>query len=228
MWCGSFPADRLGPTTRARRPVAALKMRPRSNHLLRTTLSRGCRLLCALLALASGIVAAADPYAFGDIRLGASFDELARLLDFRDIQAALDKQLAAKAAKPDLGRRGYGCVRRADMYADVTCVSHDETIGGAPAREIRLQFLNGILQQFSISAEIGESEKVLAALRGQYGAAHEVRSARAGAFASRHWRNADSTIAAYSGNDLVFVSFELADYAQAVKRRQRGAVSTPP
>jgi hypothetical protein len=55
------------------------------------------------------------------------------------------------------------------------------------------------------------------------GAPHETRAATGRAFASYHWRNTDSTVAAYSGKDLVFVSFELARYGKAVERRQREA-----
>ena len=36
-------------------------------------------------------------------------------LDFRDIDASL----AQKAGKPDLGKRGYGCMQREDDFADV-------------------------------------------------------------------------------------------------------------
>jgi hypothetical protein len=200
-------------------------MRILSDHESRITDHREFRRLGAAIVLAFGIVAvaAAEPYGFGNIQLGASFDELAQSLDFRDIHVALDRQLAAKAARPDLGRRGYGCMRREDPYADIACVSHEEKVGGMPTREIRLQFLNGILQQFSITAEIAEINTVMAALRRRHGAPREVKAATAGTFASYHWRNADSTIVAYSGKDLVFVSFELAGYREAVERRQRRA-----
>lgn len=203
-------------------------MQLHSNHESRITSHRSSAAAWQIggsLALVLGLVAttAAEPYSFGDIRLGASFDELSRLLDFRDIQVALEAQLAAKATKPDLGRRGYGCMRREDPYADIACVSHEEKVGGTPTREIRLQFLNGVLQQLSITAEIGEFEVVLAALRQHHGAPQETRPATARAFAPYHWRNADSTIAAYSGKDLVFVSFELAGYGKAVEWRQREA-----
>jgi len=194
-----------------------------TNHESRITTHRWLRRLGASLVLTLGVVlaAAAEPYAFGNIRLGTSFDDLAPLLDFRDIDVALDRQLAAKAARPDLGRRGYGCMRREDPYAEVACVSHDEKVGDTPTREIRLQFLNGVLQQFSITAEIAEIESVMAALRQEHGAPRETKAATAGAFASYHWRNADSAIAVYRGKDLVFVSFELAGYRQAVEQRQR-------
>lgn len=85
---------------------------------------------------------AAEPYGFGNIRLGASFDELARALDFRDIHAALDRQLAAKAATPDLGRRGYGCMRREDAYAEIACVSHARIAATSRCRRDRLESIS--------------------------------------------------------------------------------------
>lgn len=201
-----------------------------SNHQSRITIHGFLQGLIGSVVLALGLtaVAAAEPYGFGDIRLGASFDTLAHSLDFRDFHAALDRQLAAKAAKPDLGQRGYGCIRREDPRADIACVSHDEMAGGAPTREIRLHFLDGVLQQFSITAEISEFETLLAELRQQYGAPNEIRPATGDGFASRHWRNADSTLSIYRGKDLVFVSFELKSYAEAVARRQRGVTKAPP
>src|SRR6185436_8147071 len=85
-----------------------------------------------LVFLLCGAAAAADgPYGLADITLGASYQALAAALDFRDIHAAVAEQGARKGAKPDLGRRGYGCVRRDDAYADVSCVSHDEKVGAA-------------------------------------------------------------------------------------------------
>jgi len=204
--------------------------RKSTHHPLAVTPHGSFRRVGAAIVLTLGIAAAAaaQPYGFGDIRLGTPFDELSRRLDFRDIGSALDQQHAAKARKPDLGRRGFGCLRGANGYADLVCVSHDETVNGAPTREVRLQFLDGVLQTFSISVEADKSEAVLAALRSRYGAPHETRPAVAGAFASQHWRNADSTISAYRGKDLVFVSFELAGYRDAVKRRQRETASAPP
>ena len=201
-----------------------------SHHSSLVTRQGSFRRLGASFILTLGFVAAAAaaPYGFGDIRLGSSFGELSRRLDFRDIGSALDQQHATKARKPDLGRRGFGCLRGANGYADIVCVSHDENIGEAPTREVRLQFLDGVLETFSITVEAGRSEALLAALRSRYGAPHETRPAITGAFASQHWRNADSTISAYRGKDLLFVSFELAGYREAVERRQRGAASAPP
>ncbi|MGH7634893.1 MAG: hypothetical protein ACRENC_14250 [Gemmatimonadaceae bacterium] len=175
-----------------------------------------------MLLLALAQLAVADPYRFDDVRLGASFTRLAHDLDFRDIQAAIAARQGEPAAKPDLGRRGYGCARRDDVYADVTCVSHDERVGGAQTREIRLQFLDGILQQFSITAEIRHYDAVMLALRERHGAPQLTEPAPPGGYASSTWRNAESRITAYAGKDLVFVSFELAGYAAAVKRRQDG------
>jgi hypothetical protein len=184
-------------------------------------------MLCNYLALLAwlGVVSAAtaEPYRFDDVRLGASFTRLAHDLDFRDINAAIAAQKGQPAAKPDLGRRGYGCARREDAYADVTCVSHDERVGGAEMREIRLQFLDGVLQQFSITAEIQYYDMVMQALRERLGAPQQTQPAAAGSYPSSAWRNAESRITAYAGKDLVFVSFELAGYAEAVKRKEGGA-----
>jgi hypothetical protein len=168
-------------------------------------------------------VAGAEPYRFEDLRLGASFQRLAQELDFRDIQAAAAEQSERKAARPDLGRRGFGCARREDPYADVACVSHDERVSGAETREIRLHFLEGRLQQFSITAEIRHYDLVMQTLRSRYGAPQAAAAAPAGGYASSTWRNEDSKIVSYGGKDLVFVSFELAGYPDAVKRKQDGA-----
>jgi hypothetical protein len=167
--------------------------------------------------------AGAEPYRFDDIRLGASFTRLAHDLDFRDIHAAIAQQKAQGAAKPDLGRRGYGCARREDAFADVACVSHEETVGGAETREIRLHFLGGILQQFSITAEIRHLEAVMRAVSERHGLPQAAQAAPAGGYPASRWRNADSSITLYGGKDLVFVSYELAGYAEAVKRKQSGA-----
>jgi hypothetical protein len=224
----------------------------------------------ALLLLASG--AAAEPYRYDDVRLGASFTRLAHDLDFRDIHAAIATQHEKQVAKPDLGRRGYdalergagasvsgdataqarvkpallparfsplpgrtyrqsgrhcsavrGLARRDDPYADVACVSHDERVGGAETREIRLHFLDGVLQQFSITAEIRHFDAVMQVLRERHGTPQQTEPAPAGGYPSSAWRNAESRIIAYGGKDLVFVSFELAGYAEAVKRKQGGA-----
>jgi len=199
------------------------------HHALLVTSHGRLRRLGAALVLALGTAgAAAEPYGVEDIRLGSSFDQLAQRLDFRDIHSALEQQHAAKALKPDLGRRGFGCMRGTNTHADVVCVSHDESVGGAPTREVRLQFRNGVLQAFSVTVEAGRSEALLAALHRQYGTPQETRAATADAFASQHWHNADSTISAYRGNDLVFVSFELAGYRGAAGQRQREASPAPP
>jgi hypothetical protein len=182
---------------------------------------RRLRLVFAVLLLAAA-PASAEPYRYDDIRLGASLARLAHDLDFRDIHAAIAAQQETKTAKPDLGRRGYGCARREDPFADVACVSHDERVDGAEAREIRLHFLDGILQQFSITVEIRQYDAVMQALRERHGAPQRADPAPAGGYPATSWRNADSSIIAYGGKDLVFVSFELAGYGEAVKRKQSG------
>ena len=182
--------------------------------------------LCALPAMGWAALPAAawaEPFRFDDLRLGASDARLARDLDFRDIHAAIAQQQAQQAAKPDLGRRGYGCARREDPFADVACVSHEERVGGAETREIRLHFLAGILQQFSITAEIRHLEAVMSAVRERHGPPETVQPAAAGAYPASRWRNAGSSIMLYGGKDLVFVSYELAGYADAVRRKQSGA-----
>ena len=185
--------------------------------------SRAWRLgALAALFLIGVRAAGAEPYRFEDLRLGASFQRLAHELDFRDIHAAAAEQGERKAARPDLGRRGYGCARREDPQADVACVSHEERVGGAETREIRLHFLEGRLQQFSITAEIRHYDAVMQALRSRYGEP-QAAAAPAGGYASSTWRNDDSKIISYGGKDLVFVSFELAGYPDAVKRKQDGA-----
>jgi hypothetical protein len=175
--------------------------------------------LTLALALPCALVPAADaPYAHADIALGASFRALESALDFRDIRAALAAQ--GGAARPDLGRRGYGCSRRDDAYADVMCVSHDEKVEGVPTREIRLHFLNSVLQQFSITVEVRHFDDLMAILRARYGEPRRSEPA-GGGFPSWHWANGASSIVAYSGPDLLFVSFELATYAEVVKLRER-------
>lgn len=178
-----------------------------------------------VILLAAG-AARAEPYRFDEVRLGASFGRLEHDLDFRDINAAIAARKGQQTVKPDLGRRGYGCARREDAYADITCVSHDERVGGAEMREIRLQFLDGILQQFSITAEIRYYDVVMQALRERLGAPQQTQLAPAGGYPSSSWANAESRITAYAGKDLVFVSFELAGYPDAVKRKESGAQPT--
>ena len=175
-----------------------------------------------LLGLMLAATVTAEPYRYDDVRLGASFTRLAHDLDFRDIHAAIAAQNEKQLAKPDLGKRGYGCARRDDPYADVACVSHDERVGGAETREIRLHFLDGVLQQFSITAEIRYFDAVMQALRERHGVPQQTEPAPAGGYPSSAWRNDESRIIAYGGKDLVFVAFELVGYAEAVKRKQGG------
>jgi len=192
--------------------------------LRRTGRRRACARLavCAALGvvLSAGRAAADDEaaFGFGDITLGESYDALARSLDFRDIASALN-DASHKSGKPDLGRRGYGCAPREDAYADVTCVSHEEAVRGETVREFRLQFLDGVLQQFSITAELKRYDDVIAAIGTRYGAPQQA-AAVSGPPVVR-WRNSVSSISGYAGKDLVFVSFELAGYADAVKNKQR-------
>lgn len=179
--------------------------------------------LSALASVCLAAGASAEPYGYDGIRLGASFQRLTQELDFRDIHAAVAAQKELNTVKPDLGRRGYGCARRDDPYADVTCVSHEELVEGAETREIRLHFLDGRLQQFSITAEIRHFDTVMQALRRRYGAPQAAEPASAGDYPSVAWRNAESQIVGYGGKDLVFVSFELSGYQDAVKRKAGGA-----
>ena len=187
---------------------------------MRASAARVALISLALLA-ASEARAADEPHGHADITLGASYRVLAAALDFRDIHVAVAEQGARKAAKPDLGRRGYGCVRRDDPYADVTCVSHDEKIGAAETREIRLQFVNGVLQQFSITADIPHFDVVMGAIRARHGSPQETEAASEGRYASYRWKNGVSSIVAYASKDVVFVSFDLATYQEAIKRRQQ-------
>jgi hypothetical protein len=170
----------------------------------------------AILALLAAPAPAADE-AFGllDIALGASYARLERDLDFRYITTSL-AQMAGN--KPDLGRRGYGCMRRDDAQADVGCVSHNEKIGDFATREIRLHFLSGRLYQFSLSAEVQHYDAVIAQLRTRNGAPQPAAAKDDGL----RWQNESGQIAAYRGRDLVFVNFELASYADAVKRKREG------
>ncbi len=172
----------------------------------------------ALLACAAMPAFGADEEVFGllDIALGSSYARLERDLDFRYITTSL-AQMAGN--KPDLGKRGYGCMRRDDPQADIGCVSHDEKLAGIATREIRLHFLNGRLYQFSMSAEVQHYEAVMAQLRVRNGAPQNGAAADA-----TRWQNESGQIAAYRGKDLVFVNFELLSYADAVKRKREGTV----
>jgi hypothetical protein len=170
--------------------------------------------------------AAAAPFAWEEIALGAGFAQLAATLDLRDIEAELRAAQEKRAAKPDLGRRGYGCMRREDPFADVTCVSHSENAGGVPTREIRLHFLGGLLQQFSITVELSHRDALLSQLRQRYGVPTAEAPGKTGG-ATHQWRNGESRIDVYVGRDLVFVSFEAATYRPSVRRKQSGAAERP-
>jgi hypothetical protein len=110
-------------------------------------------------------------------------------------------------------------MRRDDPQADIGCVSHVEKLGGVETREIRLHFLNGRLYQFSMSAEVQHYDAVIAELRARNGAPQT-----GGDGDAVRWKNDAGQVAAYRGKDLVYVNFELASYADAVRRKRDGAV----
>ncbi|MDB5812011.1 MAG: hypothetical protein JWN94_4133 [Betaproteobacteria bacterium] len=171
------------------------------------------------VVMSTTLAAAADmPYGVLDIGLGASYARLERDLDFRDIDASLAK----KAGKPDLGKRGYGCMQREDDFADVGCVSHTERLDAVETREIRLHFLEGKLQQFSLSAEVQNFDAVVDYLTQRFGAPEAVPAKNASDQPSVKWQGPGGQIVALRGKDLVFVNFELVSYADAVKRKREG------
>jgi hypothetical protein len=179
------------------------------------------RLLIGLLAtvvVAATATAADMPFGVLDIGLGASYARLERDLDFRDI----NESLAKKAGTPDLGKRGYGCMQREDDLADVGCVSHAERLDGIETREIRLHFLDGRLQQFSVTSEVKNFDAVVGYLRTRFGAPQSVPVKSADDQPSVKWQNEAGQIVAYRGKDLVFVTFELVSYPAAVKRKREG------
>ena len=180
------------------------------------------RIVMVCILIAPIVARAADePFGVLDVTLGASYARLERELDFRDAKTALAQ---SKSGKPDLGRRGYGCARRDDPAADISCVSHQEKLDATETREIRLNFLHGRLQQFSLSAEIQHYDAVTTYLRKRYGEPQEIAPSGAGAAPSLKWQDDSGQVIAYRGKDLVFVSFELATYADAVKRKREGTV----
>jgi len=189
-----------------------------SNNRVAGLFRAGLRLSAFIGGCIAGIASAA-PYGIDDIRLGASYRRLAAELDFRDIHAAIAEQKSRGRDTPDLGRRGYGCLPREDAFADVTCVSHEEKAAGTPTREIRLHFLEGILQQFSITAEVAHQDAIVGAVGERHGAPRVDAAARQPVY---HWDNGESRVMATGGKDLVFVSFELAGYAAAVERKRSG------
>jgi hypothetical protein len=177
----------------------------------------------AIMLTATAIAHAADePYGLLDITLGESYAQLGRSLDLHDINVALAAQHTP--GKPDLGRRGYGCISREDEFADIGCVSHDEHLNDVTTREIRLQFLADRLQQMSLTAEVRYFDAVLNYLRRRYGPP----SVAAMADSSRYeWSNASSRMYALRGPNLVFVSLELVSYQNAVTRKRTHGSSTP-
>src|SRR3954463_6388440 len=161
------------------------------------------------IALSTTLAVAADvPYGVLDIGLGASYARLERDLDFRDIDASLAK----KAGKPDLGKRGYGCMQREDDFADVGCVSHTERLDDVEMREIRLHFLEGRLQQFSITAEVQNYDAVVAYISKRFGAPQTVPVKDASEQPSVKWASEAGEVVALRGKDLVFVNFQLGSY----------------
>lgn len=177
------------------------------------------RLAIAWILVPAAAAAADRPFGVLDIALGASYTRLARELDFRDLNASLAQ---ITSGKPDLGKRGYGCMRRTDPFADVGCVSHEEKLEGAETREIRLHFLHGRLQQFSLTAEARHFEAVLGYLRRRHGEPRKIAASGSDAAPSFKWQNEAGQVVAFLGKDLVFVNFELASYADAVKRKREG------
>ncbi len=175
--------------------------------------------VCMLAAAATTAAAADMPFGVLDIGLGASYARLERDLDFRDIDETLAK---TKSGKPDLGKRGYGCMQREDDFADVGCVSHTERLDGMETREIRLHFLDGRLQQFSLTAEAQNFDAVVAYLRARYGAPQAEPVQNANEQATLRWQSPAGKIVALRGKDLVFVNFELGSYPDAVKRKREG------
>ena len=178
------------------------------------------RFVVAWIFMSAAIALAADqPFSVLDIELGASYGRLERELDFRDINTALSQ---IKSGKPDLGKRGYGCMKRDDPLADVSCVSHEEKLDGVETREIRLHFLAGRLQQFSLTAEVQHYEAVTGYLRRRYGEPQQLEASSPDAAPSLKWQSESGQVLAFRGKDLVFVSFELVSYADSVKRKREG------
>jgi hypothetical protein len=177
-------------------------------------------LISGLIAASITTAALAADEAFGvlDIGLGASYARLERDLDFRDINASLAK----KAGTPDLGKRGYGCMQRDDDFADVGCVSHIERLDGTETREIRLHFLEGRLQQFSLSAEVQNFDAVVRYLTRRFGPPQAVPVTTSTDQPSVKWESEAGQIVAHRGKDLVYVNFELLSYPEAVKRKREG------
>ena len=178
-----------------------------------------CAIACICL-YAAAAPAAEQALGVLDITLGASYARLERDLDFRDLNTSLAQ---IKEGRPDLGKRGYGCTKREDAFADVACVSHDEKLDATEAREIRLHFLHGRLQQFSVTAELQYYDAVIGYLRTRYGTPRQEASSGPDSASSLKWQGEAGQITAYRGKDLLFVSFELANYTDAVKRKREGA-----
>lgn len=173
-----------------------------------------------MLMVPAAVLAAEQPFGVLDVALGASYARMQNQLDMRDINTAIS---GIKGGKPDLGRRGYGCMNRDDPYADVGCVSHDEKLDGVETREIRLHFLQGRLQQFSVTAEVQYFDAVIGYLHRRYGEPRLLAAPDENTAPSLRWQDEAGQVTAYRGKDLVFVNFELASYANAVKRKREGS-----
>lgn len=175
-----------------------------------------CLVIWLMPALASIAEVAAAPaalnqYGLLDIYIGDDYATLQQQLDMRDINSALAE--LKKPGRPDLGKRGYGCSLRDDEYADITCVSHDEMLAGIQTREIRLQFLDGDLQQMSLTAEAQYYDAVVTYLQARFGKGKRVND-------KLEWQNAKAHMYALRGANLVFVSIELKSYMSAVARNR--------
>ena len=83
----------------------------------------------------------------------------------------------------------------------------------------RLHFLRGRLDQLSMSAEVQFYDVVVAHLRVRNGAPLAAPAGEA-----LRWQDEAAQIAAYRGKDLIFVNFQMASYADAVKRKREGTV----
>lgn len=182
-------------------------------------MKRARSIIGAVAVLAAAAANAAEmPFGVLDIGLGASYARLERELDFRDIGVSLAKA----GGKPDLGKRGYGCMQREDDFADVGCVSHTELLDGIATREIRLHFLEGRLQQFSLTAEVQYYDAVVAYIAQRFGQPQAVPVKSPAEQPSVKWESDGGQVVALRGKDLVFVNFQLATYPDAIKRKRDG------
>lgn len=174
-----------------------------------------CWLWLLMGAIAGFACADEGRYDFHDVRLGETYVMAVHRLDMRDIEQAL--AAAAGKGKPDLGAHGYGCMRREDAGAEVSCVTHDVHPHGLELREIRLSFIEGTLQFFSVTAELGQRDGLIARIQSRFGRPAQT-AAEPGVL---HWSSGTTNIRLHTGPSLTFASFESASYAAAVERRRR-------